>query len=244
MDLDLQKLPRHIAIIMDGNGRWARQQNLPRIEGHRRGSETVEEIIEACRELNIPYLTLYAFSMENWARPQEEVNALMSLLKEFLQIKRQKLIDNEIRFEVIGDISRLPDNVLQVVNDTRQQTAHLNKMVLCLALSYGARDEMVRAVKKMLADVQSGKLDQADLDQQKIADYLDTHFMPDPDLLIRTSGESRTSNFLLWQTAYSEFIFTETLWPDFHRSNLMDMLQEYQRRERRFGQTSDQVQER
>lgn len=239
--LDLKKLPRHVAIIMDGNGRWAKNKDLPRIEGHRRGSETVEEIIEVCRELGIPYLTLYAFSMENWARPKDEVDALMSLLKEFLQVKRKKLIDNEIRLETIGDTSRLPKDVLDILGETKRQTAHFDKMVLCLALSYGARDEIVRAVKKVLRDCGQGHLVSTDLCEDIFAEYLDTCFMPDPDLLIRTSGESRTSNFLLWQTAYSEFIFTDTLWPDFHKENLIDMLYQYQQRERRFGQTSDQL---
>ncbi len=241
MNLDPKKLPKHIAIIMDGNGRWARARNLPRVEGHRRGSETVEEIIEACREIGVPYLTLYAFSMENWARPKEEVDALMSLLKEFLKIKRKKLIANEIRLETIGDTTRLPGDVLEVLNETKQQTAHLDKMTLCLALSYGARDEIVRTVRKIVADCQAGELKAEDITAELVNKKLDTCSLPDPDLLIRTSGESRTSNFLLWQTAYSEFIFTETLWPDFHRENLMDMLLEYQQRERRFGQTSDQL---
>ncbi len=240
---ELQKLPRHVAIIMDGNGRWAELRGLPRVEGHRRGSETVEEIVEASRDLGISYLTLYAFSMENWGRPDDEVAALMALLKEFLQIKRKKLIDNEIRLETIGDISRLPVDVRNVLDETKEQTAHLDKMVLCLALSYGARDEIVRAVKKVVAACNQGDLNADDLKPELFARYLDTHLMPEPDLLIRTSGESRTSNFLLWQTAYSEFIFTDTLWPDFHRENLVEMLKQYEQRERRFGQTSDQVQE-
>ncbi len=243
MSLDPQKMPRHIAIIMDGNGRWAKQQGLPRIEGHRRGSEIVEEIVESCRTLNIPFLTLYAFSMENWARPPEEVNALMSLLKEFLKAKCQKLLNNEIRLETIGDISRLPQDVQEVLADTKAKTAACDKMTLVLALSYGARDEMMRAIQKVSA---AGLLSEGSppLSPEVLAKYLDTHFMPDPDLLIRTSGESRTSNFLLWQTAYSEFVFTETLWPDFHESNLIKVIEQYQRRERRFGQTSDQVQDR
>jgi undecaprenyl diphosphate synthase len=242
MDLDLKKLPKHIAIIMDGNGRWAQRQDLPRVEGHRRGMETVEEIIETCSDLEIPYLTLYAFSMENWARPKEEVDALMAILKEFLQIKCKKLIDNEIRLETIGDVSHLPDNVRQVLDDVKRQTAHLSKMVLCLALSYGARDEIVRAVKKVINECEQGHLDKSDISAEVFEKYLDTSFLPEPDLLIRTSGESRTSNFLLWQTAYSEFIFTDTLWPDFHKDKLIETLCEYQQRERRFGQTSDQVQ--
>lgn len=243
MALDPNKMPRHVAIIMDGNGRWAQQRGLPRIEGHRRGSEIVEEIVEAARELEIPYLTLYAFSMENWARPQAEVTALMGLLKDFLLLKRKKLIDNEIRLETIGDISRLPEDVQQVLAETKAQTASLSKMTLVLALSYGARDEIVRGMKKVMAQIEAGQLDLDTFDSKQFGDYLDTSFMPDPDLMIRTSGEARTSNFLLWQTAYSEFVFTDTLWPDFHKENLEEVIQEYQQRERRFGQTSDQVQE-
>lgn len=244
MKLDSDKLPKHIAIIMDGNGRWARLQNLPRIEGHRRGSETVEEIVEACREVGIPYLTLYAFSMENWARPTEEIHALMALLKEFLMIKRDKLLRNGVRLETIGDIARLPADVLRELEETRRQTAACQDMTLILALSYGARDEIVRAVNRVLQDRQTGHLETDRLTEQEFAQYLDTHDLPDPDLLIRTSGECRTSNFLQWQSAYAEIIFTETLWPDFHKENLLQTLEQYAQRERRFGQTSDQVQER
>jgi undecaprenyl diphosphate synthase len=244
MKLDPDKLPRHIAIIMDGNGRWARSQNLPRIEGHRRGSETVEEIVEACREIGIPYLTLYAFSMENWARPTEEIHALMALLKEFLVIKRNKLIQNGTRLETIGDLARLPEDVVREIDETKRQTASCSEMTLVLALSYGARDEIVRAVNGALKDAQAGRLEAGQLSETQFAQYLDTRHLPDPDLLIRTSGESRTSNFLQWQTAYAEIIFTDTLWPDFHKENLIKTLEQYAQRERRFGQTSDQVQER
>lgn len=244
MKLDPDKLPQHIAIIMDGNGRWARSQNLPRIEGHRRGSETVEEIVEACREIGVPYLTLYAFSMENWARPTEEVHALMALLKEFLLIKRNKLIKNGIRLETIGDLGRLPDDVVRELDETKRQTASCREMTLVLALSYGSRDEIVRAVNRVLQEAQAGRPETERLTEAEFAQYLDTRHIPDPDLLIRTSGECRTSNFLQWQAAYAEIIFTDTLWPDFHKENLIATLQQYARRERRFGQTSDQVQER
>lgn len=244
MKLDPDKLPKHIAIIMDGNGRWARLQNLPRIEGHRRGSETVEEIVEACREIGIPYLTLYAFSMENWARPTEEIHALMALLKEFLMIKRNKLIRNGIRLETIGDVARLPADVVRELEETKRQTALCQDMTLILALSYGARDEIVRAVNHVLEDRLKGRLETDRLTEQQFAQYLDTRHLPDPDLLIRTSGECRTSNFLQWQSAYAEIIFTDTLWPDFHKANLLQTLEQYAQRERRFGQTSDQVQER
>ncbi len=244
MTLDFKNLPQHIAIIMDGNGRWAKQRNLPRIEGHRRGSEIVEEIVTACREIGIPYLTLYAFSMENWGRPTTEIDALMSLLKEFLVIKRKKLIKNEIRFETIGDASRLPDPVREAIEETKQQTAHLNRMVLVLALSYGSRDEIIRGINQILTQKDKGEFKDDFISVDRFGRYLDTHSLPDPDLLIRTSGEHRISNFLLWQAAYSELMFTDTLWPDFHKEDLLHTLEEYQQRERRFGQTSDQLQDR
>ena len=202
-----------------------------------------ERIVEACREIGIPYLTLYAFSMENWERPEEEINALMALLKEFLIVKRQKLLDNEIRLETIGDVARLPDTVLQEIDATKQATAHCKKMTLVLALSYGARDEIVRAVRRVLDETKAGRLDGNELTPELFSTFLDTHSLPDPDLLIRTSGESRTSNFLQRQTAYSEIIFTDTLWPDFHKKNLLETLAQYAQRERRFGKTSDQIQE-
>lgn len=241
MSLDYKNLPQHVAIIMDGNGRWAKQRNLPRIAGHRQGSEVVEEIVEACRELGIPYLTLYAFSMENWARPKNEIDALMALLREFLVMKRPKLIKNEIRLETIGDESRLPNSVLNELNETKRQTAHLNRMTLVLALSYGARDEITRAINQLLREKEQGTLKDDFISVEQLGQYLDTRSLPDPDLLIRTSGESRISNFLLWQVAYSELIFTETLWPDFHKEDFLKTLEDYQRRERRFGQTSDQL---
>jgi undecaprenyl diphosphate synthase len=244
MDLDRDKLPRHLAVIMDGNGRWARQRNLPRIEGHRRGAETVDEIVEECREIGIPYLTLYAFSMENWGRPQEEIDALMALLREFLITKRPKLLKNEIRMRSIGDISRLPESVLSELKKTEQETAACDKMTLVLALSYGGRDEIVRAVNRILAEKEKGSFVKPEITAADLAEHLDACDIPDPDLIIRTSGETRSSNFLLWQTAYAEFIFTETLWPDFHKDNLLSKLSQFQQRERRFGQTSDQIQSR
>lgn len=244
MDLDRDKLPQHLAIIMDGNGRWARQRNLPRIEGHRRGAETVDEIVEECREIGIPFLTLYAFSMENWGRPQGEVDALMALLREFLITKRSKLVKNEIRLRSIGDISRLPESVLAELEKTEHETAAFDKMTLVLALSYGGRDEIVRAVNRIFEEKERGVFTQPSITESDLAAHLDACDIPDPDLIIRTSGETRSSNFLLWQTAYAEFIFTETLWPDFHKDNLLSMLSQYQQRERRFGQTSDQIQSR
>ena len=242
MNPDLKKLPQHIAIIMDGSGRWARAKGLPRIEGHRRGSEVVEEIVTACRDLGIRYLTLYAFSMENWARPKDEITALMALLKEFLIIKREKLLKNEIRLVSIGDVERLPPPVLQVLRETEEATLHLDKMFLNLALSYSARDEVVRAVNQLLKEKERGEFRDDYISVERFSGYLDTAGMPDPDLLIRTSGERRISNFLLWQSAYTELYFSETLWPEFGKEELFRAIEEYQTRERRFGRISEQVQ--
>lgn len=241
MTPDLKKLPQHIAIIMDGNGRWARGRGLHRIEGHRRGSEVVDEIVTACRELGIRYLTLYAFSMENWARPKDEITALMALLKEFLIIKREKLLKNEIRLLSIGDIERLPPPVLQVLRETEEVTRPFDKMFLILALSYSARDEIVRAVHTLLKEKESGEFQDNFISVERFSEYLDTTSVPDPDLLIRTSGERRISNFLLWQSAYTELYFSETLWPDFGKEELFKAIKEYQSRERRFGRVSEQV---
>ncbi|MBI1908741.1 MAG: isoprenyl transferase [Deltaproteobacteria bacterium] len=241
MDLDFKKLPQHIAIIMDGNGRWAKRRDLPRIEGHRRGVNAVDEIVTDCRELGVRYLTLYSFSMENWGRPRDEIEALMELLKEFLIGKREKMIKNEIRFETIGDIARLPDFIRREISITKEATASLNKMVLTLALSYSARDEIIRAVNALIKEKGSGRFKDDFISQERFASYLDTREMPDPDLLIRTSGEKRISNFLLWQTAYTELYFSDVLWPDFNREELRRILEVYQTRERRFGKTSEQV---
>lgn len=241
MSLDVTKMPQHIAVIMDGNGRWARERNLPRIEGHRRGADVVDEVVSACRELGVRYLTLYAFSMENWNRPRDEIAALMALLREFLIFKREKMITNQIRLVSIGDIDRLPADVRQVLNETQQMTASGDKMVLNLALSYSARDEIVRAINLILKEKNNGTFKDSFISIKNFSEYLDTAGMPDPDLLIRTSGERRVSNFLLWQSAYSELYFTDTLWPDFSKDHLIKAIHEYQRRERRFGLTSEQL---
>lgn len=239
--MDLKKLPQHIAIIMDGNGRWARARGLPRIEGHRKGSEVVDEIATASREIGIRHLTLYAFSMENWARPKDEITALMDLLKEFLIHKREKLIKNEIRLVSIGDTERLPPSVVDVLRETEDMTRHLDKMFLNLALSYSSRDEIVRAVNELLKEKDRGEFRDNFISVERFSNYLDTQGMPDPDLLIRTSGERRISNFLLWQCAYAELFFSDTLWPDFTREDLFRAIGEYQGRERRFGKTSEQL---
>lgn len=222
---------------MDGNGRWAQARGLPRVEGHRAGAKTVREITTYCRELGIEYLTLYAFSSENWGRPEDEVEALMALLKDYLVEERSTLLDNEIRLTHIGDISRMPDTVQSLIRAVEEATAHCDKMLLTLALSYGGRGEIVRAVQKLAA---SGS-DLRALDDDTLSAALDTAGTPDPDLLLRTSGEQRISNFLLWQVAYAELFFEQKPWPDFTKADLDRALESFQKRERRFGLTGAQV---
>ena len=241
MNLDLKKLPQHIAMIMDGNGRWAKSRGLFRILGHREGLDRADEMVTHCRELGIRYLTLFAFSMENWARPKDEITALMALLKEFLIMKREKLVANEIRLVSIGDVERLPPPVLETLRETERVTRGCDKMILNAALSYSARDEIIRAVNTLLKEKEQGVFQDNFISVDRFSEYLDTAGMPDPDLLIRTSGEHRISNFLLWQSAYAELYFTDTLWPDFGREELYRAIEAYQSRERRFGRTSEQV---
>jgi undecaprenyl diphosphate synthase len=236
-----EKIPRHIAIIMDGNGRWAKQHSLGRIAGHKKGSDAVRNIVRSCHKIGVEYLTLYALSTENWLRPVKEVNALMNLLEKFLRSEVKEMQDNGIRLRSIGDITRLPDKVRETLIETMENTSSGNKMTLILALNYGSHDEIVRAVKNITGDVKKGYLSTENIDRDTISKYLYTAEIPDPDLLIRTSGEYRLSNFLLWQSAYTEFYFTETLWPDFNEEHLIQAILEYRRRERRFGLTSDQI---
>jgi undecaprenyl diphosphate synthase len=236
-------LPRHVAIIMDGNGRWAAKRHLPRVAGHREGIKSVRETVTACRELGISALTIYAFSAENWRRPAFEVQELMVLLELYLQRELATLLEQDIRFRTIGRIERLPSSVVDWIRRVEHQTAACGEMTLTLALSYSGRSEIVDAVRRIVADTQAGGLDPAVLDEQTISRYLDTRESQDPDLVIRTSGEHRISNFMLWQMAYSELYFTKTLWPDFRRRDLWLALLDYQRRERRFGRTGEQVQE-
>ncbi len=235
-------LPEHIAIIMDGNGRWAQKHALGRIAGHRKGSEAVRRVVRSCRKLGVKYLTLYAFSSENWARPAEEVNALMNLLVRYLRSEEKELLEKGIRLTTIGDISSLPDRVRKALQKTIDKTAGNRAMTLVLALNYGGRDEILEAVRRVLSDRDRGKWKAGDLTPELFSSYLYTAGIPDPDLLIRTSGEYRVSNFLLWQTAYTEFFFTDVLWPDFNEEHLMEAISDYQRRERRFGLTSEQLQ--
>lgn len=237
------ELPRHIAIIMDGNGRWAKKRLLNRVKGHEEGTESVRVIVRTCREIGIEVLTLYAFSTENWRRPKYEVKSLMAILKRFLISELNEMLANKIRFNAIGQIERMPGDVQTVIRDTMAATSHNKGMVLNLALSYGSRDEIVLAVQKAAADVQNGLLALDDLTPDLFSEYLYTKGMPDPDLLIRTSGEMRISNFLLWQIAYSEIYITDILWPDFRKEALLEAVRHYRKRERRFGMTTEQKEE-
>ncbi len=239
--IDQNKLPRHIAIIMDGNGRWARKKNLSRISGHLKGVDAVKEVVTACRELGIKVLTLYAFSIENWKRPAEEVMALMKLLREYLIKESEEMIQNNIRLNAIGRLEDLPPEVQDVLKETMKMTEKCDGMILNLALSYGGRSEILHAIQGILSDFQKGRIQSEEVNIQRFSQYLWTRGLPDPDLLIRTSGELRVSNFLLWQIAYTELYVTETLWPDFDRRELLKAISDYQSRERRFGMTSEQL---
>ncbi len=239
--IDLVKLPKHIAVIMDGNGRWAKKQGMNRIFGHSSGVNAVRETTEACAELGVEYLTLYAFSAENWSRPKLEVNALMTLLLKTINGELNTLLKNDIRLNAIGDIDALPKSVAKELRETIEKTAGGKRMELVLALSYGAKNEMVRAMKQIALKVQSGEKTLHDINEQLITEHLYTAGMPDPELLIRTSGEKRISNFLLWQLAYAEFYFTDIFWPEFNKEELYKAIIEFQNRERRFGKTSEQI---
>ncbi|MEW6326215.1 MAG: isoprenyl transferase [Thermodesulfobacteriota bacterium] len=241
--LEPTKLPRHLAIIMDGNGRWAKLRSLPRIAGHRQGAESVREVVRACREIGIKFLTLYAFSQENWQRPPAEVKALMGLLSDYLEKELAEMLANGISLRTVGDIKRLPPPIYELLLRTIKQTKSNQDMVLTLALSYSGRDEIVRAAREMARRVKQGILQPDEISEEYISQTLDTATagLPDPDFLIRTSGEYRISNFLIWQTAYTEIYITAVLWPDFRREDLIQALLDYQGRERRFGLTSEQI---
>jgi undecaprenyl diphosphate synthase len=228
-------LPKHVAIIMDGNGRWAKQRHLPRVEGHRAGAESARIIIRTAGELGIKYLTLYAFSAENWNRPKDEVDALMKYLIHYLKSETPELNKNNVRLEVIGQIYRLPENVQEHLKKSIATLSRNNGLTLVMALSYGSRIEIVEAVRNIAEKVKQGKLDPGDINEKVISEHLWTRNVPDPDLLIRTSGEMRLSNFLLWQISYTELVVTQTLWPDFRKPQLFEALEEYTRRHRRFG---------
>lgn len=229
------ELPRHVAIIMDGNGRWAERRGLPRVMGHRAGMKTVREIIRAAREIGIEVLTLYAFSTENWKRPREEVDFLMRLPQEYLLTDLPELIENNVRVCVLGDVNGLPRHTFEAVERAMRETAHNTGMVVNFALNYGSRAEITHAVRRIAEEVKAGRLDPADIDENRVAAALFTADLPDPDLLIRTSGELRISNFLLWQIAYTELWFTEVCWPDFTVAHFYEALRDYQSRTRRYG---------
>lgn len=239
--LDPTRIPRHIAIIMDGNGRWAKGKGKFRIFGHQTGVSTVKTITEACAELGVEHLTLYAFSTENWSRPAYEVRALMELLVDTMRKELPTLMENNIRLRAIGNLDELPAKCRKQLTITMDQTAGNNRMDLVLALSYSARWDMLQALREIAADAVSGKLNPIEIQVETISEYLSTRGMPDPELLIRTSGEKRISNFLLWEIAYSELYFTEKLWPDFGKEDLYQAIFDYQNRERRFGKTSEQL---
>lgn len=239
--IDKSRIPEHIAIIMDGNGRWAKAQGLPRTAGHQQGVEIVKKITEEATRLGVKYLTLYTFSTENWNRPAAEVAALMGLILDHLE--EEIFMKNNVRFRVIGDQSRLPESVQKRLDECMERTAQNDKMTMVIALSYSSRWEITQAVKNIAQEVQEGKLSAGEVSEEVICKHLNTNFMPDPDLLIRTGGELRISNYLLWQCAYTELYFCDTFWPDFDEEEFCKAIVDYQSRERRFGKTSEQVAE-
>ncbi len=235
------ELPRHVGIIMDGNGRWARLKGKSRVEGHVAGVESVRDIVEASSQLGISCLTLFTFSIENWKRPENEISALMRLLIKVLKKETRQLHDNNIRLHVIGDLNMVSTEVMRTLTDTMELTKNNNAMMLNIALSYSGKWDIVQACRNIAEQVRSGAIDPQSIDENLIESLLSTSMMPDPELLIRTSGEFRISNFMLWQSAYSEIYFTNTYWPDFRRPQLYEAIREFQSRERRFGQTSEQL---
>jgi undecaprenyl diphosphate synthase len=241
--LNQEKVPRHIAIIMDGNGRWAQRHHLSRIEGHKKGLDAAQAVVNACEELGVKIITLYAFSKENWRRPRREVNALMKLLQEYLRKRQKELLERNIRLNILGDLQDLPAAVRDSLEDTVRKTRQKDNLIVNLALSYGGRSEIVAGVRKIIDEIEAGRITKGDITPETFSHYLFTDDIPDPDLLIRTSGELRISNFLLWQIAYTELYFTPTLWPDFGKEELIRACLEYQSRERRFGLTAAQIRE-
>ncbi|MBR2101624.1 MAG: isoprenyl transferase [Prevotella sp.] len=238
-ELDMNRIPRHIAIIMDGNGRWANERGQERTYGHQAGVTAVRTITSECTRLGVKFLTLYTFSTENWNRPQQEVAALMALL--VASLEEEIFMKNNVRFRVIGDRSRLPQEVKDVVSGLEKRTENNNAMTAVIALSYSSRWELTKAMNDMAREVAEGKLKPGDITEETVSNHLESHFMPDPELLIRTGGELRISNYLLWQIAYSELYFCDTYWPDFDEEELHKAIADYQRRQRRFGKTEEQV---
>jgi undecaprenyl diphosphate synthase len=241
LQVKARPVPRHVGIIMDGNGRWAESRGLPRLEGHREGSASVREVTRTARRLGIQALTLYAFSSQNWARPAEEVAGLMELLREYLERERPEILDNSIRLNAVGDINRLPRYVREPLDRLIADSAHNTGMVLSLALSYGGREEILHAATRMAEAIAKGELTPGRVEEKDFEQFLWTHGLPPLDLVVRTSGEQRVSNFLLWQVAYAELCFTDALWPDFRTEEFLRCVSQYQQRERRFGLTSAQV---
>jgi undecaprenyl diphosphate synthase len=239
--LDPTKLPRHVAIIMDGNGRWAQRRGLPRVEGHRRGAVAVRDVVRAAREVGLRALTLYAFSSQNWQRPPEEVGTLMQLLRDYVIDERDEIMENDIRLIAIGDIDRLPDFVKAPLDALMAESAGNRSMTLTLALSYGGRESLVSAARELAGEVARGALRPEDITEAHLGGALQTSGLPQLDLLVRTSGEERLSNFLLWEAAYAELYFTDTYWPDFGKDELYRALESFRRRERRFGRTREQI---
>jgi len=240
-EVGARPLPRHVGIIMDGNGRWAEQRGLPRLEGHRRGSDSVRDVTRAARKLGLPALTLYAFSAQNWNRPPDEVSGLMDLLRDYLHRERPEIMENGIRLHAIGELDRLPPRVRDPLEELRRDSARNSDMVLTLALSYGGREEIIAMARRVAADARAGSLRLDSVDAEAVEERLWTAGLPPLELVVRTSGEIRVSNFLLWQLAYAEIHFTETLWPDFGEEALLVAVDDFQRRERRFGKTSQQI---
>jgi len=238
IDIDKQNIPEHVAIIMDGNGRWAESKGLQRIQGHQAGVESIRAVVREAREIGVQYLTLYAFSTENWQRPKKEVDFLMTLLSDYLDRELQELTKNNIRFKVIGRIENLPEAIREKISKNIEATKNNDALTLTLALSYSSRCEILDMVKKLGEKIQLGSLNPSDITEELIQDNLYTAGVPDPDFLIRTSGEMRISNFLLWQLSYTEIYVTEVLWPDFRKDNFLKAIQSFQRRERRFGRTN------
>ncbi|MCL1933593.1 MAG: isoprenyl transferase [Candidatus Azobacteroides sp.] len=240
--IDLERLPKHIAVIMDGNGRWAKKNGMDRFMGHKEGVVSVRKVSEAAGRLGIDYLTLYTFSTENWNRPQEEVDALMALMITAIQNEWEDLMTNNVRLKAIGDIDRLPPATYENLMNTIRKTGMNTGLNLTLAISYSSRWEITEAMKKISAEVKNGSLSIEEINEETITKHLATYGTPDPDLLIRTGGEQRISNYLLWQSAYAELYFTDTYWPDFREENLYEAIADYQQRERRFGKTGEQLQ--
>lgn len=242
-NIDLKNVPSHVAVIMDGNGRWAKQKGEMRIFGHMNGVESVRETLSAAAEVGVKYLTLYAFSTENWNRPKEEIDALMNLLVSTIANEIDELNENEVRLLTIGDANNLPDSCQSALLEAMEKTKNNKRINLVLALSYSSRWEITNAVKSIAQDIKDGKINADDISENTINNYLNTKDIPEPELLIRTSGECRISNFLLWQCAYTEFYFTEVLWPDFRKNNFFEAIVNYQQRERRFGKVSEQLEQ-